>query len=551
MYSRPDALKFVWLWLASGALLLAAEFRVSIQDSSGRPTAAAVRLYNDRGELQIPADALDLARMGHLYAPGALIHYADWTSPRVRSQDPFFGSSFFRAQHPRETACFFTKGGFRLSLSPGRYQLIVSKGFEYTPVERTISVGESRVDETITVARWVDMPARGWYSGDGHVHIARGTGAANQGALQWAAAEDVQVSNVLLMGDARQTYYPQYAFGQAGRAEREGRWLVPGQEEPRTGYLGHTLHLNTGGELRDAAKYYSYRPIFERSHDRGLAGFAHVGRRRWSFHVDRGLSLLVPAGLVDFVEIAQMGYIGVNLWYDFLNLGFRLTAMAGSDVPWGGTIGSARVYAYTGDGFDVDRWFAAVRAGHTFVTTGPMLDFSVNGERPGSVIRAKRGDVIRVKARVWGETPGARPVRLQLISFGRVMREISGDGALETTLEFRAEKSLWITAAGETNAKPLMDVPGFFSGAVATPVFVEVDGQPCRDLEHLKELVARRLRSLDEIERWLDAGESAVEAGNLGGWESRDALRQSVPAIRADVRAARTYFSRLGEGQNP
>ena len=114
--------------------------------------------------------------------------------------------------------------------------------------------------------------------------------------------------------------------------------------------------------LRDPAHYYAYAPVFEGNHGRGLSGFAHVGRKRYSFQADRGLSLLAPAGLVDFVEIAQMGCIGVNVWYEFLNLGFRPTAMAGSDVPWGGTIGNTRVYAYTGKEFDADRWLDAVEA---------------------------------------------------------------------------------------------------------------------------------------------------------------------------------------------
>ena len=56
-------------------------------------------------------------------------------------------------------------------------------------------------------------------------------------------------------------------------------------------------------------------PTTERSSPRArqegaLSGFAHVGRQHWSFHAERGLSLLAPLGLVDFAEIAQMGYIG-------------------------------------------------------------------------------------------------------------------------------------------------------------------------------------------------------------------------------------------------
>lgn len=532
--------------LAGGSPLAGAELTVAIVDGAGRPTPAAVRLYDEHGALHVPAQALDLGGLGYLYARGALIHYADWTSPRVRSQYPFFGSAWFRPQHPKDAACFFVEDGFRLELPAGRYRLAVSKGLEHTPVERQISLGDSPQREIVTLTRWVDMAARGWFSGDGHVHIERSTPAANHAALVWARAEDVRVCNVLLMGDARQTYYAQYSFARAGTVEAGGTWLIPGQEDPRTRCLGHTLHLGTPALLRDPANYYAYEPVFADNHGRGLSGLAHVGRRRWSFQVDRALTLLAPAGLVDFAEIAQMGYIGVNLWFEFLDLGFHLTAMAGSDVPWGGTIGGTRIYACTGAEFSADRWIEAVRRGNTFVTTGPMLEFTVNGQLPGTVLKLKRGELVRIRAKTWGGNSGAQPVRLKLVSFGSVVKSVRGEGHLETETEFKAERSFWITAASETNREPLMDAPGFFTGAVATPVYVEVDGRPARDETRLGELVRRRLACLDELARWLDAGDAAIEPGGAGGWESADALRQSAPALRRQIQEARSYFSRLG-----
>ncbi len=445
--------------------LLVFELAVSILDG-GRPTAAAVRLYDQEGRLAIPENALDLSSFGHLYTAGALIHYADWTSTRVRSLDPFFGSSYFRAQHPPRTACFFADGGFRVAARPGRYTLRVNKGMEYVPVERAFDLRADR-REIVSLERWADMARAGWYSGDGHVHVERAGPGADRDVLLWMAAEDVRAAHVLLMGDERQTWYPQYSWKAVAA---DGRALIPGQEDPRTGELGHTLHLGLPGPVRDAERYQDYAPIFERcARAGGLNGLAHVGRRRWHFDVRRALELLAPRGLVDFVEIAQMGYIGVNLWYEFLNRGFRLTAMAGSDVPWGGTIGCARVYAFIGDGFTPERWLEAVRRGRTFVTTGPMLEFTVNGQPPGSVLKVKRGDLLRVRARA----SSRGPARVKIVAMGRTVHEGGGD------FEMRATRSQWITAVCETNERQLMDEPGFFSGAAATPVYVEVEkGRP-------------------------------------------------------------------------
>lgn len=523
----------------------AAELTVLLHDADGQRTAAAVRLYDERGVLQVPAQAIDLGGLGYLYAPGALIHYADWTSPRVRSQYPFFGSSWFRSQHPKDAACFFAEGEFRLELPPGRYRLVVRKGLEFVPVARDVTLAAAARTENVTLSRWVDMAARGWYSGDGHVHAERTSPVATETILRWARAEDVRVVNVLLMGDARQTYYAQPALGPAGHLEAGGTWLIPGQEEPRSRHLGHTLHLAPPALLRDAARYYAYRDIFDRNHGRGLSGFAHVGRRRWSLGAERGLTLLAPAGLVDFAEIAQMGYIGVNLWYEFLNLGFRLTAMAGSDVPWGGTIGGTRVYAFTGRQSSAGSWLEAVRHGRTFVTTGPMLAFTANGELPGSVLKLRRGERVQIKARAWGGVPDAEPVRLQLVALGEVVKSKEGSGDLELEAALAGDHSFWITAAAVTNRAPLMDQPGFFTGAIATPVYVEVDGKPARDERRLGALVWRRLNCLQETGRWLDQGATAIDAGGMGGWESAAAVRDSEPEIRREIADAHGYYARM------
>jgi len=66
---------------------------------------------------------------------------------------------------------------------------------------------------------------------------------------------------------------------------------------------------------------------------------------------------------VDYFEILQFNRIGLEDFYDFLSLGCKLTALAGSDLPWGNTAGEPRVYVYTGESFSADRWFDGVKQG--------------------------------------------------------------------------------------------------------------------------------------------------------------------------------------------
>jgi hypothetical protein len=94
-------------------------------------------------------------------------------------------------------------------------------------------------------------------------------------------------------------------------------------------------------------------------------------------------ALDVPFGLVDLVEVLQAGTLHTAQWYDFLNLGYRLVPIAGSDWPYIDMVGSVRNMVHVEGGLTPDRWFEALRAGRTFVTSGPMLTLRV-GEADGT-----------------------------------------------------------------------------------------------------------------------------------------------------------------------
>ena len=74
----------------------------------------------------------------------------------------------------------------------------------------------------------------------------------------------------------------QYAFGEPGRYQEDGRVLSSGQEEPRTPEIGHTISLGAREFVRMAREYYSFDRLFDRVHELGgVTGFAHQGI---SFH---------------------------------------------------------------------------------------------------------------------------------------------------------------------------------------------------------------------------------------------------------------------------
>ena len=210
--------------------------RVAVVDENGRPTEAAVALYSDAGRLFVPATALDFSAAGYEYRP---VRYRD------HSSSPYWPGG------PRQPRCFFVRGGFVLNLPSGSYKLMATKGPEYRSVNRNLVVSPDGLSmDRVQLKRWIDMSKQGWHSGDCHVHYARSSAAVNSDLALWAQAEDLRMVNILRMGDAREIYFEQYAFGLRGRSFFPGGVLVPGQEDPRTGVLGHTVSLNLQRPIR-------------------------------------------------------------------------------------------------------------------------------------------------------------------------------------------------------------------------------------------------------------------------------------------------------------
>jgi len=225
-------------------------------------------------------------------------------------------------------------GPFDMALAPGKWQIGVRRGVEHEVIFRDVTILSGQtVEQTLRPQRWVDMHKRGWWSGDDHVHCRILSDEDARHLMAWVQAEDIHLANIVKMGDINRTYFEQRGFGPTYRVVDGEFVLTPGQECPRThDQIGHALAMNTTGMVRDTERYFLYDEVFDAVHAQGgLTGYAHANSGQ--FHVHRGMSINVPQQKVDFVEILQFNLLGTGLYYEFLNLGCKLTASAGSDVP--------------------------------------------------------------------------------------------------------------------------------------------------------------------------------------------------------------------------
>ena len=507
---------------------------LDVRDGDGGPDVPArVGLYDASGRAPLPADrALSIHRFTDEIRLLRVNARTSWPSGN--------------------RLAFYVDGRYESRLPVGAYELVVTRGPEYRSHRSTIEI---RADETTSVTvplpRYADLPAAGWFSGDSHVHLMRDQ-PADDAVWGQIAAEDLYVANLLEMGNITGTHFRQPAWGAAGRFERDGRVLVSGQEDPRTGQRGHTMHWNIERPVHEPDSFFEYHEIFENTRRQGgVTGYAHLGEL---FNGRRGLALDVPFGLVDFIEVLQGGRLNTEIWYTFLNLGYRVLPVAGADFPYFGPTlpGVERTYVRLDGPFSADAWFAAFREGRAYVTNGPFLELSVNGRQMGDELRVARGTPLAVEASARLNPEFDRLERLELVVLGDVAATETADGTDGAALSHRmtAEGSLWIAA----RAWGARHGPRDMTVAHSAPIYVVVDDEPTWKREAVPELVAHHRAQLQAL---LSAPIDPQQ--DLETWETATTLAERWPQQRARLEprvaeADRRYrdllerFERSGSG---
>ncbi len=507
--AEADRVGTVALWGAP-TLYTPSRFSATIVDgATGEPTPVRVRLTDANGA----SAPLPEAAIGIMWGPN----------------DRAVGYGFQR------DSAFYVDGTFEVELRPGSYHLSISKGYEYLRQQQELSlVPGGDLSQTFRLDRWIDMPERGWFSADDHIHIRRSP-RENPLLIKWISAEDIHVGALLQMGDFWATYFAQYAWGRDGVYQVEDYFLTAGQEEPRTHEVGHTISLGADAFVRFRSDYYYYDRVFDRVHELGgLTGYAH---KAVGFHGYRGMTLDVLRNKVDFLEILQFGSMNTEHFYHFLDLGFKLTATAGSDFPWATQIGETRFYTYVGDDFTFDNWRASFHAGHTFVSNGPIIDLKVNGVIPGDELDVTRGSMLSITARAWGHSKQVPLSNLEIVVHGEIIRRVTPDEPGQRTdelvieMELPVEHGVWIAARAQAEDPQV---------AHTTPVYVTVDGSGFHNPE-------TALGYLDLSEQYLDELESEIaqpnETLNELAWRYREGLDARIAETREIIAKLRVEFT--------
>jgi hypothetical protein len=159
------------------------------------------------------------------------------------------------------------------------------------------------------------------------------------------------------------------------------------------------------------------------------------------------------------------------------------------------------MYVYPNGKLTWDSWVDGIRRGRTFVTNGPLLQFTVNGELPGAEIQLPAGGGT---VSIAGRLDSIVPVdRLEIWSNAGVVKTIPlTDGGRQGVVAERipVTRSGWYTLRGISNERrfPIDDQ---YVVAETSPVYVYCGGQPMRSREDAEYFI----RWIDDITRQAEA----------------------------------------------
>ncbi len=504
---------------------------IDMETGQVTPCMVCLRSMED-GQVRLPPDGKVLQQMSRLEEFEQGIPYDEnnrnWIGPvrRMVGEGDDFDRSIDYPAHMNslpywnEPVMYQTSGNFSIELPKGKWRLSVSHGMEYVPVVQEFETPGDGTTRRVELHRWIHMANKGWYSGDVHVHHPTVTEQDRQYMLSYAVAEDLHVSSMLEWSHHFRdrcgnitTQYKVNGFGKNFRVHRDDYWLVSGQEDQsQIGSMwGCITALNTEALVPYTEETDGFLDKFYKdwhSSPDAVVGFPHFG----SWNRDSpGFTWSVTTEDIEFVELLQFMEYSTKEYYEYLNLGFKLTAAAGSDAFWGSTLGEVRTYVYTGSPLNIDGWFANLKKGHTFITNGPVLEFTVDGKLPGSEIEKTRESTVHVVAKVLGHPKVALPESFAIVgNKGEILATTNREDKETLTLEFDhpIQGSQWIAA--HTTAT---------NGAVAhtTPVYIIVDGQPFWDRSLGPTIIGKKLNLLRAVEKEL-VGENG---GNAEGKLSR------------------------------
>jgi TolB protein len=374
---------------------------------------------------------------------------------------------------------FHSQGEVAWTVPAGPLRITATRGFAALPATASLEARAGTPAQADLTLEPIGFPGLDrWFGGDLHFHM-------NYGGPYQLRPEDL-VS--LMRAEDLDVGEPMVANLQTRLTDRE--WLGWRKDDaPPLLEFGQEVRSNLFGHMGLAAIKAPFAPSFWgpdyaviRTQDVLNSDALAFGRDTGAFTsyvhptpaadpfsgttpgaVPAGYVLDAVLGHLDALELSGLWTqeLGASeLYYQVLNAGFPLALAAGTDSFPNfyrcSVTGSNRAYAHVEGPCTLGAYYAALRQGRSFISSGPLADFRVEGALPGSVV--SKGKV------KWSlDLASALPVEhLEILVNGRVvetLKPLAKGGALHLGGSLKLPAGGWVAfrAWDDHSAWPTMN----------------------------------------------------------------------------------------------
>jgi hypothetical protein len=416
---------------------------------------------------------------------------------------------------------FYLHDHDRIELPAGEYTVTAARGPEHRITRQSfiIRLGET-VKVRLGVERWTNQRAEGWVSGENHIH-------ANYGYGHWynspatmrlqCEGEDLTVANFMVANsDGDGVFDREFFLGRPDPLSTD-RTILYWNEEFRSTIWGHMTLLELKRLVTPIFTGFkntthphdipTNADIADHTHEQGgHVNYTHPATNAQdpydSAYSAKEMPIDIALGKVDSIDVMGSNHqANLPVWYRLLNCGLRIPASAGTDCFLNRIVsrlpGSDRVYVHCPERFSYHDWIANLRAGRTFVTNGPMLRFSIDGQEAGATVKLAAPGRVRLV----GEAKSQFPLeKLEVITGGQVVATASAtDDPQRLTInqEVPIDRSGWIALRARGRRVPGVQAAELFAHTSA--IYVEVADRPAHSPEDAEYFIRWIQRLRDDV----------------------------------------------------
>jgi hypothetical protein len=506
--SNPSSFK---LFLPEGSYLARANFFPAVREKFlvvGKDTKNSCTLYDQpQGTLKVK-----IQDSRGEFVPGKI---------SFLGLEPF-KSPYFRPEYPVETgkeweifknSVYPSQEGQEVKLPVGTYLLTASRGPEYSLDQKVVEVlkGES-LDVVFVIDQVVDTPSL--LSIDPHMHTQNSDGALLiPERIKSVIAEGVEVA-VATDHNYITDYYP--VLKKLGLNKYLA--VISGNEVTHNGVIHYNtyplkarLEEENNGAIDPRAEEASL--LFKTSRQKDPEALLQVNHPRSRKYGYFNYYYLDPESAAyalntfdlsfDVLEVVNGPYrhnsdrVAVEDWLHFLNRGYYFPLVGSSDSHGADTEepGYARTYVYyegdKGEKLNRKAVLESLKKGHSFVSTGPIVEFKINGKYThGDSFTTEIGKIhisLLVRSAPW---IAVDEVRIIINGERKMVIPVKAEEKLilkfnqEMDLKLKRDSYLAVEVLGKKSLFPVLQRPSkngcldeaVLPYALTNPVFIDVDG---------------------------------------------------------------------------